>query len=99
MKTRGEVLNNAAHHRFELAVDGLVAILAYERNEETLVLVHTEVPPALRGRGLGSHLVSAAVEFAAAAGLAIEARCSFARSWLDRHPEVVAHARIAQGQP
>jgi predicted GNAT family acetyltransferase len=98
MTTTDKVINNAAHHRFELTVNGFVSILTYERTHDTLVLVHTEVPPSLRGRGLGSRLVAAAVTFAVATGLAIEARCSFARSWLDRHPEVAAEVRVVQGQ-
>jgi predicted GNAT family acetyltransferase len=86
------VIDNVDRRRFELSVDGVLATLSYIRKPQSLVLVHTEVPDELSGRGLGGQLVAAAVESANAAGLAIDARCPFARSWLDRHPEVTTHA-------
>jgi predicted GNAT family acetyltransferase len=71
--------------RFELARDGQVAFLSYERQPGALVLVHTEVPPALRGHHLGDRLVEAALEAAHAEGLRINAVCEFARAYLKKH--------------
>ena len=88
-----EIVDNRKRKRFELTVDGLLATLTYRRTRHTLVLVHTEVPPELGGRGLGGRLVAAAVESANAQDLAVEPHCPFARSWLERHPEISAPAR------
>jgi uncharacterized protein len=81
------VSDNRAANRFELAVDGQVAFLDYERTPDSLVFVHTEVPLALRGRHLGDVLVKAGLDAARREGLRIVAECPFVRSYLKKHPE------------
>jgi predicted GNAT family acetyltransferase len=54
---------------------------------ETIDLTHTEVFPRFEGRGFGRDLVKAAVDFARAEGLKLEASCPFARKVLVRNPE------------
>ena len=61
------------------------------------MLVHTEVPVELEGRGIGGRLVTAAVDRAAREGLTLVPLCPFARSWLERHPEVASKAVIDWG--
>jgi len=46
------VTDNPEASRFELVVDGQTAVLTYDRTPTSLVLVHTEAPPSLRGRHL-----------------------------------------------
>jgi uncharacterized protein len=81
-----DIRDNRAESRFELTRDGQTAILVYDRTPKSLVLVHTEVPPALRGHHLGEALVKAGVEAARAEGLSIIATCPFARKYLRKHP-------------
>jgi uncharacterized protein len=78
--------DNRAESRFELTRDGQTAILVYDRTPKSLVLVHTEVPTALRGHHLGEALVKAGVEAARAEGLRVIATCPFAREYLRKHP-------------
>jgi predicted GNAT family acetyltransferase len=85
--TDHRVTNNRAAGRFELAVDGEVAVLNYERRGDALVFVHTEVPPASRGRGLGEALVKAALEAARQEGVRVVPVCPFVRAYLQRHPQ------------
>src|SRR5262245_8254145 len=80
------IRDNRTESRFELTRDGQTAILVYERTPKSLVLVHTEVPPALRGHHLGEALVRAGVDAARAEGLSIIATCPFAREYLRKHP-------------
>ena len=80
------IRDNRAESRLELTRDGQTAILVYERTPKSFVLVHTEVPPALRGHHLGEALVKAGVEAARAEGLSIIATCPFAREYLRKHP-------------
>src|SRR5262249_54965219 len=87
-----QVTGNQAESRFELRVDGLLAELPYRRNGKRLVLIHTEVPEELEGRGLGGALVTAAVDRAAREGLTVVPLCPFARGWLQRHPDVAGRA-------
>jgi predicted GNAT family acetyltransferase len=81
-----QVSDNPARNRFELAIDGHTAFLAYERTKDSLTLLHTEVPVELRGRHLGEMLVEGALEIARGAGLRVVVVCPFARAYLRRHP-------------
>ncbi|HSR83475.1 MAG TPA: GNAT family N-acetyltransferase [Streptosporangiaceae bacterium] len=90
-----KVVDNQAESRFE--VPGTAAELIYRTNGKRLVLVHTEVPESLGGRGIGGHLVQAAVDKAAANGMTIVPLCPYARSWLKRHPDQAASAPIDWG--
>ena len=76
------VTDNTEAHRFEVSLDGGLAHLTYRRQGRRLVLVHTEVPVALRGGGIGGQLVAAAAQAALDDDLTIVPVCSFARSWL-----------------
>ena len=80
--------------RFELGADGFTAELVYRVEGTYLVLVHTEVPEALAGEGVGGRLVRAAVDRAARDGLTIVPLCPFARGWLKRHPDEAARVPV-----
>jgi predicted GNAT family acetyltransferase len=80
------VVDNAATSRFELSVSGDTAFLQYGRTSDALTLIHTEVPTAIRGRGLGGLLVRVAFQSARSAGLRIVVVCPFARAYLKKHP-------------
>jgi uncharacterized protein len=88
------VTDNEAASRLEVHADDKLAELIYHRNGNRLVLVHTEVPDALGGRGIGGKLVLAAVEKAAASGMTVVPLCPYARSWLERHPDDAARVPI-----
>ena len=81
------VTDRADRGRFELAVDGDVAFVAYRRNGDVLVLTHAEVPRRLEGRGIGSRLVGAVLELARGRGERVEPRCAFVAHYIERHPE------------
>lgn len=93
------VSDNTEKARFEIGENGAVAELVYRRRADRLVLVHTEVPEQLGGRGLGGLLVQAALQRAAAEGLTVVPLCPFARSWLERHPDEAAKVTIDWGTP
>ena len=52
-----------------------------------MTLVHTETPPAARGRGLASQLVQGALDNARSRGLKVVPVCWFVRDYLVKHPE------------
>ncbi|MGO8864235.1 MAG: GNAT family N-acetyltransferase [Acidimicrobiales bacterium] len=81
-------------HRFVVEQDGAVAELVYEVDGHRLVLVHTGVPDVLGGRGVGSALVEAAVEWGAASNLTVVPSCPFARKWLEDHPDAASAVAI-----
>ena len=58
------------------------------RASATLIIIdHTAVPDALRGRGVGQALVARAVLDARREGFRIIPLCPFARSQFERHPD------------
>jgi predicted GNAT family acetyltransferase len=92
-----DVVEEEASPRGRLAVhqDGATAELVVYRTEPgRLILVHTDVPEALAGRGVGSRLVRAALSRAAADQLTVVPWCPFARQWLERHPDIAATVTI-----
>jgi uncharacterized protein len=92
-----EVVDNAAQSRLEARVGADLAELIYRRRADRLVLVHTGVPDALEGHGLGGQLVQAALAKAAAEDLTVVPVCPFARGWLERHPDAAAAVTIDWG--
>lgn len=81
------VTDNADEGRYELSVDGQMAVLGYHRRGDTIFLTHTEVPEALEGQGIGSRIVKHALDTARAAGEKVAPWCPFVRAYIDRHPE------------
>ncbi|MDH5539626.1 MAG: N-acetyltransferase, partial [Rhizobacter sp.] len=50
---------------------------------------HTEVAPALEGRGIAAALVQAALAHAGRAGLKVDPLCSYVRAYMRRHPDTM----------
>jgi predicted GNAT family acetyltransferase len=92
--TAPAITDDPAGSRFTACLDGNVAELVYRVNGRRLVLLHTEVPDAFRGHGMGGQLVRAAVERAARDHLTIVPRCPFARRWLAEHPDVASSVDV-----
>jgi hypothetical protein len=86
MTTRS-VRDNKSQRRFELDVEGAVAFANYRLAPGTVIITHTETPPALRGRGIASELVKGALELIRADGLKVVAGCGFVVDYLQKHPE------------
>jgi predicted GNAT family acetyltransferase len=82
-----EVRNNAALNRFELDIEGGMAVAYYRAAPGRITITHTEVPTALRGRGIGSVLVRGTLELARGQGLKVVSRCPFVSAYLGKHPE------------
>ena len=82
-----QVQQEKAFHRFAVHLDGATALLAYKEEGGTIYLVHTEVPAAMEGKGIGGQLAKAALNYARENHLKVVARCPFVTSYLQRHPE------------
>jgi hypothetical protein len=82
------VRDDSARQRFELEVDGALAFVDYQRDGRKLLLTHAEVPPALRGGGVGSALVKGTLALVRARGEKVVPLCSFVAHYMERHPGV-----------
>ncbi len=81
------VTDNEQEQRYELSVDGEFAISEYRRAGDEITFVHTEVPKALEGKGVGSARVRGELDDARAKGLTVVPLCPFVRAFIGRHPE------------
>jgi len=82
-----EVIRNDARRRFEATVDAHTGALMYRESGDRVALIHTEVPPELRGRGIADALARAALEDARRRGLRVRPLCPFVQAFMKRHPE------------
>lgn len=82
-----EVTNNAEKHRFELAVDGQIAATYYEIADGVITFIHTEVPPELGGKGIGSKLIKGALDQVRKDGLKVIPQCPFVKAFIEKHPD------------
>ncbi|AZN70264.1 N-acetyltransferase [Georhizobium profundi] len=74
--------------RYLLVIGGTEAEMTYSRAGERLIIIdHTEVPSALRGRKVGERLVRQAVEDARRDNIKIIPLCPFAKAQFERHTE------------
>lgn len=81
------VSNNPARKRYELAVDGHIAATYYEIAGGVITFIHTEVPPELGGKGVGSRLIRGALDQVRADGLKVIAQCPFVKAFIEKHPD------------
>ena len=83
-----EVRNNKERSRYELVSDDrVVGIAEYYLRDGIVVFPHTEIEPALRGRGLGAILVREALEDVRRTGSTILPACWFVAEFIEAHPE------------
>jgi uncharacterized protein len=82
------VEHDEAHRRFVGIVDDEeLAVLAYRRHDGALDLVHTEVNPRARGRGIGEALLRQVLDDARDRGDRIIATCPFVTAFFREHHE------------
>ena len=81
------VKENPALGRFEMGSGDSTAFLEYRRAGDRIALLHTEVPEALSGQGVGSKLVRGPRDAARAEGLKVVPRCEFVAACVARQPE------------
>ena len=84
---QAHVSDNRDRQRFELPVDDQVVFADYRRQPGRLVITHVEAPPALRGTGAAGRLMLGVMAAARAEEAKVLPLCSYARAWMQRHPE------------
>jgi predicted GNAT family acetyltransferase len=81
------IRQNVPRNRFEVEIDGGLALAVYRLANNVMTFTHTEVPANLRGRGLGSQMMRAVLENVRAQGLKVVPMCPFVADYIDRHPQ------------
>ena len=76
--------------RFEIRAEGrAVGLASYHVDGDVMTLPHTEIDPAMGGRGLGTTLVAGVLAAARERGLHVLPYCSFVRHYIQQHPEEI----------
>jgi predicted GNAT family acetyltransferase len=83
------VTRSPDERRYELLVDGAHAgeLVYRDRGGGVVAFLHTEVDPTLQRRGLGTALVTGALDDARARGQKVVPLCPFVDAFVRRHPE------------
>jgi L-lactate dehydrogenase len=98
-QTVGEVVIDGASRRieidrpqgrFELRIGDHAGFITFRVNGSALSLIHTEVPAALRGRGIAETLARAAMDYARQHAMTIQPFCPFVATFIKRHSEFQA---------
>jgi uncharacterized protein len=84
-----DIHHNTTASRFEATVDGQLCVCQYRVFGKVMMLTHTGVPQALRGRGIAALLVQAALDHARARGLKVRPDCSYVETYMQRHPKTL----------
>ena len=79
--------NNQSAKQFEARQEGRLAFIKYSLHNHQIIYLHTEVPEALEGKGVGSSLAKAALEYARANHLQVVPLCPFVAAYIRRHAE------------
>lgn len=79
---------NEEKGRFELEVEGHIAFSEFKITKQSIIFItHTEVPPALEGKGVGSTLVLKTLHWIKEKGYPLAPLCPFVASYIKRNPE------------
>ena len=83
-----DVRRNDEASRYELYVDDvLVGIADFHEVGTDVVIPHTEITPARRGKGLGDVLVTAVLDDIRVRGQHVVPQCWFVDEFLELHPD------------
>jgi predicted GNAT family acetyltransferase len=82
-----DIVNNKAQQRYELAVEGHIAATYYKVEDNVITFIHTEVPPELGGKGIGSKLIRGALDQVRADGLKVIAQCPFVKAFIEKNAD------------
>ena len=80
----------ADQRRFQARVEGRACVIDYELDGGVMTITHTGVPGPLEGRGIAAELTRAALAHASSAHLKVRPLCSYARVYMQRHPETAS---------
>ena len=83
-----KLINNENSRRYEFQIDGFIPKIEYILSENgEIYLTHTEVPPALEGKGIASQLVLKVLQDIEHKNLRLVALCPFVGGYIQKHPE------------
>lgn len=90
-----ELVKNTTLSRFEMKVGENLALIEYKEFPGKIALIHTEVEPALEGKGAATAIIEKTLDYIEKNNLKLIPLCPLVVAYIKRHPEwnriVVAH--------
>ena len=86
-----EIKNNSDESRFEIVIDGKLAMVEYMIAGKNIIFTHTEVPREFEGQGVGNRMAKFVLDYAHEHGYKVQALCPFIAAYVQRHPEYQAN--------
>jgi uncharacterized protein len=83
-----DIVHDTAAQHFLMHFDEGDAVCAYRLEDGVASFTHTEVPPALEGRGIAAALVAHALAWVRTQGHRARPLCSYVVLYMRRHPDV-----------
>jgi predicted GNAT family acetyltransferase len=82
------VTNAPDRHRYEAyAGDVLAGFTQYTTEDGAVVFMHTEVEPQFEGEGVGSTLITGALDDVREQGVKVVPLCEFVAAFIQKHPD------------
>lgn len=78
---------NEHPQRFELNVNDSLAFIEYKEKPGKIALIHTEVEPALEGKGAATAVIEKTLDYIEKNNLKLIPICPLVVAYLKRHPE------------
>jgi hypothetical protein len=85
-----EIVDNIVMHRFEMLIGDNIAVAYYQKQDGSVVLLHTEVRQRFSGQGVGSRLAHTVFETLKARGRRVIEKCPFMSSYATTHSEYMS---------
>lgn len=85
-----DITINNENQRFEANIAEEYVYLSFREHRDRLTLIHTDVPPAIEGHGIGSAMVKFALEYASTENLEVLPLCPFVKGYLRKHQEYLS---------
>ena len=85
--TTPQIRHEPENSRFTTTTEGGEAALEYMRDGKRITFTHTGVPPESEGKGVGSALAKAGLDFARSEGLNVRPMCPFVADFVKKNPD------------
>ncbi|NDW10523.1 GNAT family N-acetyltransferase [Dysgonomonas sp. 520] len=89
METEYIIKHNPNENRFEALLDNKVVgfVTFFMREDNTVVVPHTEVNSEHEGKGIAGELTKALLNYIKGQGYRVKPLCPYTKVYIDRHPE------------
>ena len=82
-----KIEHNQTESRFEIRLEGKIALVDYIKQGDILVVTHTGVPAELEGRGIAAALNKALLEHVRENSLKVRPVCPYTKVYIQKHAE------------